>query len=51
LFLLTAGVKTNMKTIIFLGVMAKLALFSDGCDVGDWGVDNFNWTAVGIGLT
>jgi hypothetical protein len=51
LFLLTAGVKTNMLLIIFLGLIAKLALVSGDCDVGEWGVDNFNWTAVGIGLT
>jgi hypothetical protein len=50
-FFLTAGVKSNMLLIMFLGLIAKLALVSDGCDVGDWGVDSFNWTAVGIGLT
>jgi hypothetical protein len=50
LFLLTAGVKTNMLLIVCLGLMAKLALVSEGCDVGLWGVDNFDWDQVGIEL-
>jgi hypothetical protein len=51
LFLLTAGVKTNMLLIIFLGLMAKLALVSGDCNIGTWGVPNFDWAQVGIGLT
>jgi hypothetical protein len=37
-----------MLRIIFLGLIAKLALVCNGCDVGKWGVENFDWNQVGI---
>jgi len=33
---------------IFLGLIAKLASVSDGCDVGTTAVNNFDFTRVGI---
>jgi hypothetical protein len=36
-----------MLLIIVLGLIAKLALLCDGCDVGTSGVENFNWNQVG----
>jgi hypothetical protein len=42
--------KTNMLLIIFMGLIAKLALICDGCDVGSWGVDSFDWNQVRISV-
>ena len=44
------GIKTDMFLIIFLGLIAKLALVSDACDVGTRDVKNFNFTKVGISV-
>jgi hypothetical protein len=38
-----------MLFIIILGLIARLALVCDGCDIGSWGVDNFDWKKVGTG--
>jgi hypothetical protein len=48
LFSLIAGNKTKMLLIIFLGLIAKLALVCSGCDVGTTEVTNFNFPLVGI---
>jgi hypothetical protein len=48
LFSLIAGINTNMMIIIFLAIIAKIALVCDGCDIGNWGVNNFDWNKVGI---
>jgi hypothetical protein len=37
-----------MLLIMVFGLIAKLALVCDGCDVGSWGVDSFDWNQVGI---
>jgi hypothetical protein len=37
-----------MMLIIFLGLIVKLALVCDGCDVGTSEVVNFDWNKVGI---
>ena len=46
LFSCLAGMKTNMLLIIVLGLIAKLASVSDGCDVGTQEVTNFDWSQV-----
>jgi len=38
-----AAIKTNMFLIIFLGLIAKLALVSGDCDVGTRDVKDFDW--------
>ena len=50
LFLLITGIKTDMLLIIFLGLIAKLALVSYACDVGTQDVKNFNFPKVGISV-
>ena len=40
----------NMLLIIFLGLIAKLASVSDGCDVRSGKVHNFDWIKVGINV-
>jgi hypothetical protein len=37
-----------MLVIIVLGLIAKLALVCDGCDVGTRDVKDFDWTKVGL---
>jgi hypothetical protein len=37
-----------MLLIIVLGLIAKLTLVSDDCDVGTQEVDDFYWTEVGV---
>jgi hypothetical protein len=37
-----------MLLIIFVGLIAKLALVCDGCNVGTQEVNNFDWNQVGI---
>jgi len=37
-----------MLLIIFLGLIAKLALVCDGCDVGSPVVDSLDWNQVDI---
>jgi hypothetical protein len=39
-----------MLLIFFLGLIAKLALVCNGCDVGTSEVKDFDWNNVGIGL-
>jgi hypothetical protein len=39
-----------MLLIIVLGLIAKLALVCDSCDIGQWGVNNFDWDQVSIGV-
>jgi hypothetical protein len=39
-----------MLLIIFLGLIAKLALVSGDCDVGTLKLNDFNWTEVGISV-
>ena len=36
--------------IIFLGLIANLALVSGDCDVGTPTLDDFDWSRVGIGI-
>jgi hypothetical protein len=50
LFSLTTGVKNKMLLVVFLGLIATLALVCADCDVGSWGVDNFDYNKVGIGV-
>jgi hypothetical protein len=40
--------KTGMLLLIFLCLICKLASVSGDCDVGPWGVKNFDWNKVGI---
>jgi hypothetical protein len=37
-----------MLMIMFLGLIAKIALVCGECNIRTWGVDSFNWTKVGI---
>jgi hypothetical protein len=37
-----------MQLIVFLGLIAKLALVCGDCDVGTSVVNNFDWNQVGI---
>ena len=46
-FLELQELKTNMLLIFFLGLIAKLALYCYGCDVGTTDVNNFDWNQVG----
>jgi hypothetical protein len=39
-----------MLLIAALCLIAKLALVCDSCYIGIWGVDNFDWNLVGIGV-
>jgi len=39
-----------MLLIIFFGLIAKLTLVSEGCDVGTQKVKNFDWYKVGISV-
>jgi hypothetical protein len=39
-----------MLLIIVLGLIAKLALVCDGCDVGTLDVNDFDWTKVGFSV-
>jgi hypothetical protein len=50
LFSWITGIKTNVLLIFFWGLIANLALFCDGCDVGNRDVNNFDWNNVGISL-
>jgi hypothetical protein len=38
-----------MLLIMFMGLVAKVALVSGDCNVGDKGVKNFDFDRVGIG--
>ena len=44
------GIKRNMLTIIFLGLIVKLAFVSGDCDVGTREVKHFDWNKVGISV-
>jgi hypothetical protein len=48
LFSLITGIKTNMLLIIFLVLIAKLALGSDECDLGTPKFEDFDCNKVGI---
>jgi hypothetical protein len=48
LFSLITGIKTNMLLIVFLGLIAKLALVCDGCDIGTQRTEDFNFVKVGV---
>jgi hypothetical protein len=39
-----------MLLIMFMGLVAKVALVSGDCDVGTKGVKNFDYARVGIGV-
>lgn len=39
-----------MQLIIFLGLIAKLALVSGDCDIGTSEVDNFDFPKVGVSV-
>ena len=39
-----------MMLIIFLGLIAKLALVSGECEVGTDNVNDFDWNKVGISV-
>jgi hypothetical protein len=48
LFSLITGIKINMLLFIFLGLIAKLALGSDECDIGTPKMEDFDCNKVGI---
>jgi hypothetical protein len=39
-----------MQVIIFFGLIAKLALFCDDCDVGNSEVTNYDFMELGVGV-
>ena len=49
-FFLFTGIKTNMRLIVFLALIAKLTSVSCDCDVGIPTQNNFDWDNVGIGV-
>ena len=50
LFSLITGIKTIMLLIIFLGLIAKLTLGSDECDLGTPKMEDFDCNKVGISV-
>jgi hypothetical protein len=50
LFSLITGIKTKMLLIVFLGLLAKLALVCSGCDVETLEGKSFDWTKVDISV-
>jgi hypothetical protein len=50
LFVLITGIEAKMLLIIFLGLIAKLALVSGDCDLGTPTLHDFDFSRVGISV-